>query len=369
MNELPIDPRPQVAPIQILSVTTNTAPFKATPRQWLVRKLIRKIRRGGSIWGLPGQGKGVFAIFLALCLAYGIDIDGRKTEKVSKVLYIDAEDDLQEFSNRVRQTHAGLCLLLGEELPEVEPAVVVYKNIQMDDVDAASGQLRQEIAQEGAAVVIYDALQSVFGGNQSTGEVGSQVWNWIQRTAVECGHTPLAIDHCGWQGKHEQGSVQKRGRVGQSIQVLKRAGSEVRLPDGSEEQVIDVYLRKSNYQVGSDAETPVLSIKCIFKVAPCLIQEPHVEPDDCFGPTLFEYVEPPQKSAATVSQAIAVLEARRRPVEEAELAILIGKTRDALRKAIERERKTGNPELERLVSRGGSRGKAKTWEIVGQDKL
>ena len=40
--------------------------YQATPRRWLVRKLIRKIRRGGSSLGLPGQGKGVISLMLVI---------------------------------------------------------------------------------------------------------------------------------------------------------------------------------------------------------------------------------------------------------------------------------------------------------------
>jgi hypothetical protein len=288
-------------------------------------------------------------IFLALCLLYGIDINGKRTRKVNKVLYVDAEDDLNEFANRVTAIRAGLCKLFNKELPPVDPDRLVYMNVQMDTLERAAGcQLRQAIGEVGAEVVIYDALQSLFGGNQSSGEVGSEVWHWIQRTALESGHVPLAVDHCGWQGRHEQGSVQKRGRVGQSLQVEKRAGHERVLADGSEYQVIDVYLRKSNYQVGADNEAPVLSIACTFTSKPCLLEGDHEE-HDCMGATLLEYVEAPPKSEDTVSRAVANLEVRGETTE-VELAETLGKTPDALRKAITREQKRGNPEAKRLVS-------------------
>ena len=62
----------------------NRRPYEATPRKWLVHNLVRDIHRGGSVWGLPGQGKGLVMIFLALCLLHGIDINGKRTNRVER---------------------------------------------------------------------------------------------------------------------------------------------------------------------------------------------------------------------------------------------------------------------------------------------
>ena len=45
-----------------VSISVFEGEYRATPRRWLVCRLIRRIHRGGSIWGLPGQGKGVVVI-------------------------------------------------------------------------------------------------------------------------------------------------------------------------------------------------------------------------------------------------------------------------------------------------------------------
>ena len=63
---------------------SNRKPFQATPRKWLVHNLVRDIHRGGSVWGLPGQGKGLFMVFLSLCLLYGMDVNGKRTRRVER---------------------------------------------------------------------------------------------------------------------------------------------------------------------------------------------------------------------------------------------------------------------------------------------
>lgn len=163
----------------------------------------------------------------------------------------------------------------------------------------------------------------------------------------------------GWQGKHESGTVQKRGRVGQSLQAALRAGSGKILEDGAEEQIIDVYLRKSNYQVSPGEESPVLSIKTTFTSTPDLIEGEH-DPEDAMGPTLFEFVDAPEPATATIGLVIEILEDQGETTE-AEIAAMLGKSADAVRKAIEREQKRGSADAKRLVVTKNKN--PKTWGL------
>jgi hypothetical protein len=323
--------------------------YRATPRRWLVRKLIRKIRRGGSIWGLPGQGKGLVVIMIAIALLNGFEIDGRKTEKVDRILYVDGEDDAAEIGNRVVAACAAWSALLGRNVPVPSDNQFAYVNVAIDDIHEpnTARAFRERVNEVGAGVVIYDALQSVFGGNQNTGEVGGYVWAWIQKTAIEGDHVPLALDHSGWQGKHEAGTVQKRGRVGQSIQVAKRSEGEDE--DGNDWQIIDLYMRKSNYQVSKGEDVPILSVRFTFAKAPCLIDGQHDEPDDCMGPTLIEFVGAPEPATATLSLIVEVLEDRGETTE-ANLAEILDKSVDAIRMTVAREQKRGNADAKRIKS-------------------
>jgi hypothetical protein len=331
---------PEYQTFDDVSIDVFEGEYRATPRPWLVRRLIRKIHRGGSIWGLPGQGKGVAVMFLIIAMLNGLEIGGRAVERVKKVLYVDAEDDEREFANRVVATCAGWSTLLGAPVPVPTVDQLVYMNVGVNfQAPAQSARFREAIIEVGADVVIYDAIQSTFSGDQNSGQVGGGVWEWIKRTAVDGDHVPLAIDHSGWQGRHEAGTVQKRGRVGQSIQVSLRPGSARVHDDGSEEQIIDLYLRKSNYQVSPGEETPVLSLRTTFTRSPDLIEGAH-DPEDAMGPTLIEFVEAPEPEKGAIGLVIEMLE-EHGEMTETEIGKRLNRSAEAVRKMISRDQAKG----------------------------
>jgi hypothetical protein len=245
-------------------------------REELVQGLIPRSSRPTSLYGLPGVGKGLFAVTLGVKLLLGQEFFGLATGKpLDWVGYFDAEDDISEFARRVIKTFGGPDLFLDalkhastrrkmekffyQEVPfqiTTDP-----RQIEFEDTRPVIERRLAQWAKHGPrGLVFWDSAQAIFGGNQIGAEVGDGVYIQIMRWAKLYGFTPVIIDHTAWGGEHELGTVFKRARVISSLHLKQRYR-------GSDEDgpfiVIDLTNKKSNSGL-ADPDTPVLSIKVTF---------------------------------------------------------------------------------------------------------
>ncbi len=88
-----------------------------------------------------------------------------------------------------------------------------------------------------------------------------------------------------------------------------RAGPGKERDDCSEEQIIDIYLGKSNHEVNPAKRSRTLCVRTMFTGTPDLIEGKH-HPEDAMGPTLIELVDPPEPATATMGVLIEYLEER-----------------------------------------------------------
>lgn len=239
-----------------------SGPFRASdfygrevrPRVWNVRDLIP----GGTVTmftGDGGSGKSTLALQLAVATAADAPWLGR-SPKVGPVLYVSAEDDLDELHRRCIEIARGM----GVELS----ALVDLHLWPVADADAllategAGGKLAptrfwsriEAAAVEVAPVlIVLDPLADLFGGNENDRSQARQFISMIRRLAMKTGAAVLLISH-----PSQHGMTYKTGTSGSTAWSNSvRSRLYLTRPDGEDPDLRVLGLMKANYGAAQPA--------------------------------------------------------------------------------------------------------------------
>lgn len=118
----------------------------------LVEKLLPALKPT-SIFGPGGSGKGYIATGIAVHHNLGIPFVGLKVQK-GRTLYLDWEDDVEEFDMRVKEVAAGLNL---ESVPEIDYRVC------RSPLRHQAHQIARYVSENGITLVVVDSVEAAAG--------------------------------------------------------------------------------------------------------------------------------------------------------------------------------------------------------------
>jgi hypothetical protein len=187
-------------------VAASFAGADAPPRSWLVRDLITD-RTVTMLSGDGGVGKSLLAIQLGVSVAAGRNGWIGVLPEAGPVLYVSAEDDLEEIHRRLEDVVTGHDLSL-EELADFHIAPLAGKDAVLG-VPGKGGvitatPLWTAIVDATATVrpklVILDNLADIFAGNENARPEARQFIGMLRGLAIEHGLAVLVIAHPSLSG-------------------------------------------------------------------------------------------------------------------------------------------------------------------------
>jgi len=113
--------------------------------------------------GREGEGKSMFAAALACSVASGEPLAGYVPASKGKVLYLDAENGVQETHRRLRAL--GFAGALGTTDPQAPKRIAVYE-ARGFDLATDSAELERLLMVERPTLLVVDSLQSVYFGSE-----------------------------------------------------------------------------------------------------------------------------------------------------------------------------------------------------------
>jgi hypothetical protein len=195
-------------------------------RQFMVHPLFGK---GEMIvlYGAPGVGKSFVVLDLVLMMAGGGSWNERLSAKQQyKILYIDAENDLDEFDLRLKELICGNYRKENEILKNIRPILL---NDPENDVklDLSNTENQQEIEElvKGVDLLVLDNLGTLTPShNEITAKVWMEISTWI-RSLNKKGAAVLLVHH-----ENKAGKLSSTGRIAQNAHLI------ISLSEPSEEE-------------------------------------------------------------------------------------------------------------------------------------
>ena len=160
-----------------------------------IEYLIDNILPKGMITIIFGQGESFktgFSLYLALCLATGKDTFLYKTNKKSKVLWIDEEMGITGLKQKVSRLSKGL----GINYEEFKDSFI-YKSItgfKLDDENTYE-MLEQEIIQQKIDVIFIDSIARTMLGDENSVKDVRKIHDVIRKLISKTGVTFITIHH------------------------------------------------------------------------------------------------------------------------------------------------------------------------------
>jgi AAA domain-containing protein len=157
-------------------------------------------KRITTVAGAGGDGKSMFLLGVAVHGALGISLPGGCTiARPLQVLYIDAEDEKEEFDHRFGLYMAGL------SRPEAELPALRYLPLGRPLADDIT-RVRREMLVHAADLAILDSQQFMLGGGRDPGSELTRFFLAV-RSLIVRGATVLMATHVNREDvkrKHEQ---------------------------------------------------------------------------------------------------------------------------------------------------------------------
>lgn len=189
--------------------------------------LVRDMLTAGDlslVFGAPSSGKSFFATDLAMAIARGADVHGKRV-KQGGVIYIAAEGKTG-FKNRLRAYAYHYGIELGTQLPFVLVPASVNLYAQEGDIttllaDIAVIQARMAEMGTDVALTVIDTFAAVsIGANENASEDMSKIiGNCSKIQKATAGHV-MIVHHDNAAGTKPRGHSSLTGAVDNSIEVV-----------------------------------------------------------------------------------------------------------------------------------------------------
>lgn len=155
---------------------------RSTGTRWLLEPFIE---RGGPtiLFADGGTGKSTVALAMAVSMASGEDIIGRRHGAPVPVLYLDWEAGVDDTQNRIE----AICVGAGIDPRDVP---INYRR-QVASLAEGAASNRREISRLGAGLVVIDPFGAARGGDPESAEVTIKSFSAIRSFGVPV----LIVDH------------------------------------------------------------------------------------------------------------------------------------------------------------------------------
>jgi|GEM_PF-2839156 len=142
-------------------VSITEVPEKYSKTEFIIQGLLQK-RSNMLITAIPKAGKTIFSQQMTVCIAAGISFLGYECKK-GKVLYLDAENNMYDSYERIKQIAGQLNLdtdSYGENIVFYDKSLVPYNVDILDD-------LIQNVKPGQFDVIILDPIYFLFSGDEN----------------------------------------------------------------------------------------------------------------------------------------------------------------------------------------------------------
>jgi RecA-family ATPase len=187
----------------------SAATFAGTevaPRHWIVKDMIPS----GTVTiaaGDGGVGKSTLLLQLGAAVASGREWIGATTEQ-APVVFVSAEDDLEELHRRLATIAGGLGVDLAD-LRDLHIIPLAGRDAVMGATDGKTGTIKETSVWRGLVVVvkhvkpclvILDTLADVFGGNENARQEARQFIGLLRGLAIDHRLAIVLIAHPSLSG-------------------------------------------------------------------------------------------------------------------------------------------------------------------------
>lgn len=186
-----------------------------------------------SMFGLPGTGKSLIALYMAVCVAARRPFVERRVNlpQPASVVYVAAEGKafIGARLRAIRDAHN----ISADDLTHLH---ILRRPVGLTDlveveqfVDTLNVLLRNRPP---AALVIFDTLTKCLGrsgANENDPRDMALLADRIDAIAEATGAAVGFIDHTGWNGQHERGHSNKRGNVETAMLVTRDSKGFIKL--------------------------------------------------------------------------------------------------------------------------------------------
>jgi hypothetical protein len=187
------------------------------PRRWVVDGYL-SAETATLLVSIGGLGKSYLTLYLASCVALGMDFCGRKCAR-GRVVMVSAEDDFNEIWRRLTllAQHLALPLQAGA-IDRLRENLVVIDVKQWRRMQGASpvltksdrggavltpfvGHLARSIGK--ADVVVFDTVSRFNGAEENSNDAAARLIDAFEMIAEETGSAVLGLAHTGIKGRTE----------------------------------------------------------------------------------------------------------------------------------------------------------------------
>ena len=260
------DASPLPANDNIASVVTDTLPFvypskwqgqAVPPRRWLIDKLV-PMRTVTLLSGDGGLGKSLFALQASVAAVLGKEVAGLEPSQ-GRVLYVGAEDEVDEFHRRIHDVlaeHGAAYEDLGDDFLLL-PLADRDATLAMPEKSGKMSQtplfhsLRARISEFRPKLIVLDTSADLYGGNEIDRSQVRQFVAMLRSIAIEYDCAIVLLSHpsvAGMQsGSGTSGSTAWNNSVRARLYLTAESG------DGADPDGRVLTNMKSNYGAKGDA--------------------------------------------------------------------------------------------------------------------
>ena len=221
-----IDKRPKDKGIKSYVRTLRDLNDIKVDRQFMVHPLLGKGEMV-VLYGAPGVGKSFVVLDLVLMMAGGGSWNERFSAKQKyKILYIDAENDPNEFELRSKGLISGNYRKDDEILKNIK-LLLINDPKNEAKLDISDAENRQDISElvKGVDLLVLDNLGTLTPShNEITSKVWGEISGWI-RSLNKKGTAVLLVHH-----ENKAGNLSSTGRIAQNAHLI------ISLSEPSEEE-------------------------------------------------------------------------------------------------------------------------------------
>lgn len=213
--------------------------------EWVPDKVVTLLSGDG------GTGKSLLAMQLATCCALGLPFMGMELAR-RKVLYLAAEDDIDELHRRQRDINAG-CGIDFADLDEQlwfrtlkgdEAVLATVKQSQRTlDGTPTYANLKQFCINNGIQLLIVDTVADTFGGNEIDRQQVTKYVRLLETIARETNGAVIILAHPGVSGLASgsgiSGSTAWRNAVRSVIYMRRPTDDEARGPEARDLRIVE----------------------------------------------------------------------------------------------------------------------------------
>lgn len=211
----------------------NLAGMKYAAETFLLKPFLQK-DVSNMVFGDSEVGKTYFCIRLAASLAIGVEFLGYEAPKGIKTLFLDYEDSLSTFNNRLFEVSAGL----GLKKEDITPYLEWYKP------DGSMRDMRETVARlvedNDYGLIVIDAGSNAAGGSPNDEQIVVDMFNALE--GIPC--TKLIIHH---EPKNTLGLADNKAYYGTTFwRALTRIAWRLTLENEEDGKVIKATMTKNS---------------------------------------------------------------------------------------------------------------------------